>query len=135
MKVTCVNNLKQIGLAFRTWAIDHDGQFPFNVSTNAGGSGELCAVGPDGFDANAALHFQTLVSGTEVGPPGIVICPKDTTKTPAATFSQLSPENLTYRLRTGTNVSELSPREVLLVCPIDGNRLRCDGSVLEGKAP
>src|ERR1035441_9814531 len=38
--VSCQNNLKQIGLSLRTWAIDNDGQFPFNVSTNAGGTRE-----------------------------------------------------------------------------------------------
>ena len=59
-RITCVNNLKQIGLAFRTWEIDHDGQFPFNVSTNAGGTVELCARGTDGFATNAALHFQVM---------------------------------------------------------------------------
>ena len=57
-QLSCVNNLKQIGLAFRTWALDNDGQFPFNVSTNAGGTREFCAVGADGFDSNAVLHFQ-----------------------------------------------------------------------------
>ena len=56
----CSNNLKQIGLAFRTWAIDNDGQFSFNVSTNAGGTMELCVRGSDGFDTNAALHFQVM---------------------------------------------------------------------------
>jgi hypothetical protein len=128
-EITCVNNLKQTGLAFRTWSIDHDGLFPFNASTNAGGSRELCAVGSDGFDANAALHFQALANGTELVAPRFLICPKDRVKKPAPSFSQLKPENLTYRLRTGTSISETNPKEVLLVCPIDGNRLYCDGSV------
>src|ERR1700690_2770460 len=56
----CVNNLKQIGLSFRTWALDNDGKFPFNVSTNAGGTMEFCATGADGFDSNAAVHFQVM---------------------------------------------------------------------------
>lgn len=134
MKVTCVNNLKQIGLAIRTWAMDHDGQFPFNVNTNAGGSREFCAVGSDGFDANAALHLQALADVPEVVAPRLLTCPKDRARKPAATFSQLRSENLTYRLRTGTNISETSPEEVLLVCPVDRNTLRCDGSVVESNA-
>ena len=32
--IICVNNLKQIGLAFRTWALDNKDRFP--VSTNEG---------------------------------------------------------------------------------------------------
>ena len=134
-QITCINNLKQIGLAFRTWSMDNGGQFPFNVSTNAGGSRELCAVGSDGFDAKAPLHFQALANGIEVGTPRLLICPKDRVKKAAPAFSQLNPENLTYRLRTGTNISEFSPNEVLLVCPIDGNRLHCDGSVASTNKP
>lgn len=134
-KITCANNLRQIGLAFRTWAIDHDGQFPFNVSTNAGGSRELCAAGGDGFDLNAALHFKALANGTELIAPRFLICPRDRARKAASTFSQLKLEDLTYRLRAGTNISETSPAEVLLACPIDGNKLLCDGSVVEGRGP
>lgn len=31
-RISCVNNLKQVGLAFRTWAIDNDDQNPMRVS-------------------------------------------------------------------------------------------------------
>jgi hypothetical protein len=55
-----VTNLKQVGLAFRVWAVDHDDQYPFNLSTNAGGSRELCRIGQDGFDENAACHLRLL---------------------------------------------------------------------------
>ena len=40
----CANNLKEIGIAFKTWALDHNDQFPFNVSTNSGGT-LRCAPG------------------------------------------------------------------------------------------
>ena len=73
--MSCVNNLKQIGLAFRAWAMDNDGQFPFNVSTNAGGTMEFCARGADGFDSNAALHFQ--VMSNELSTPRLLVCPRD----------------------------------------------------------
>ncbi len=35
--INCVNNLKQIGIAFRTWALDNADKYPCNVGTNAGG--------------------------------------------------------------------------------------------------
>jgi len=127
-KITCVNNLKQIGLAFRTWAIDHDGQYPFNVSTNAGGTRELCARGSDGFDSNAALHFR--VMSNELSNPKVLVCPQDRSPTPTASFSKLEPENVTYRLRSGTNSNiNAHPKEILAVCPIDGNTLYSDGTV------
>ena len=33
-RINCVNNLKQIGLAFRVWALDHEDAYPMAVSTN-----------------------------------------------------------------------------------------------------
>src|SRR5919109_1411721 len=40
-RISCVNNLKQIGLAFRIFATDNGDRFPMNLSTNEGGSSEL----------------------------------------------------------------------------------------------
>src|SRR5215510_12750618 len=36
-RINCVNNLKQIGVAFRTWALDNGDQYPMMVSVAAGG--------------------------------------------------------------------------------------------------
>ena len=69
--ISCANNMKQIGLAFRTWAIDNNGNFPFNVSTNSGGTLELCLPGSDGFDRNAAFHFR--VMSNELSTPKILV--------------------------------------------------------------
>lgn len=127
--ITCVNNLKQIGLAFITWALDHQDRFPFNQNTNGGGTLELTARGSDGFDSSAALHFQ--VMSNELSTPRILLCPRDRTTKPARDFSNLRAENVTYRMRSGTNVTASHPGEALVTCPIDGNILHCDGSVTE----
>jgi hypothetical protein len=127
---SCENNLKQIGLAFRTWAIDHDDQFPFNVSTKAGGTRELCAKGSDGFDQNAALHFQVL--SNELSDPKILVCRADAAKQPAIDFSTLEALNVSYQLRSGTNISDATPGEILAICPIHKHTLRCDGTVERG---
>jgi hypothetical protein len=125
--ISCVNNMKQIGLSFRTWAIDNDGNNPFNLSTNKGGTLELSMPGSDGFDRNAAFHFQ--VMSNELSTPRILVCPADSKRQPALDFTSLRPENVSYQVRSGANISETNPEEVLAVCPIHNHVLLCDGSV------
>lgn len=129
--INCMNNMRQIGLAYRTWALDNGDAFPFNVSTNKGGTLELCAMASDGFDRNAAFHFQ--VMSNELSTPRILVCPADTRKQPALDFFHLQPGNVSYQVRTGTNLTESTPQAVLVVCPIHGHELLCDGSVQAGR--
>jgi len=124
----CYNNLQGISFAFRIWANGHHDQFPFNVSTNAGGTRELCVRDGEGFDSNAALHFQVL-SNELLGDTSILVCPNDSTRKAAPDFRSLRRANISYRLRTGTNVNEDNPNAVLAVCPIDGNLLYWGGDV------
>jgi hypothetical protein len=130
-RVSCENNLRQIGLALKVWALEHNDQYPFNVSTNSGGTLELCARGPDGFDNNAISHFLTIRE--DLGTPQLLVCPNDRSKHAARDFNSLSADNVSYRLRTGTNITDDNPQEILAVCPVHGNELFCDGNVR--KAP
>ncbi len=124
--INCVNNLKQIGLAFRVWAVDHNDQFPFHVSTNAGGTLELSKPGDDGFERNPLIHFQ--VMSNELSTPRILVCPNDPSKRAASNFESLQPVNLSYRLRSGISTNQ-DPTEIIVVCPIHDNVLYSDGSV------
>jgi len=126
-RIACINHMKQIGLAFRMWSLDHGDTFPFNVSTNNGGTLELCLPGSDGFDGNAAFHFR--VMSNELYTPKILVCPADGTKQAALNFESLQPRNVSYQVCSGTNVSELNPDQVLAVCLFHNNVLLCDGSV------
>jgi hypothetical protein len=130
-EISCINNMKQTGLSFRTWAIDNDGNYPFNVSTNKGGTLELSMPGSDGFARNAAFVFQ--VMSNELSTPKILVCPADSKRQPALDFISILPENVSYQVRSGTNLNENTPQEILAVCPIHNTVLRCDGSVQRGK--
>jgi hypothetical protein len=127
----CINNLKQIGLWLRTWGIDHDGDFPFNASTNRGGTKEFCSLGGDGFDRNAFVHFMVMSNGLVT--PKLLVCPADSSKHPAGDFQSLQADNVTYQMRSGANISETTPDEVVARCPIHGHVLKCDGSVQSPK--
>jgi hypothetical protein len=133
--INCANDLKQVGAAFRVWALDHHDQFPFNVSTNSGGTLELCAPGADGYDRNAALHF--MVMSNELSTPGLLLCPAASTRSsshnlPASDFRNLQSANVTYLLHTGPGINLTNPAAVLAFCPVCKNVLLVDGSVQRG---
>jgi len=129
--INCVSNLKQIAIGFRLWEGDHGDQYPFNLSTNAGGTMELCALDKDGFDRNAYLYLRLMTN--ELTRPILLLCPHDRTKKMATNWVSLQPENITYRFRSGPNVTETNENAVMAVCPIDDNTLYCDGHVTEGR--
>jgi hypothetical protein len=122
MEVTCVNNLKQIGLAFRIWQGDHKDKNPFEVSTNEGGVMELVTV-KDGFRQNGYLIFQCM--SNELRSPILLVCPQEKSKVIAKDWESLSESNVSYIFPAGNSSN------VLAVCPIDGNILYSDGTVLE----
>jgi hypothetical protein len=127
-RISCVNNLKQISVAFRIWENDNGDEFPFNTGTNLGGTRELCLRGADGFDKNSWVHLQ--VMSNELGnSTRLLICPADTTKQAAFDFEHLGPNNVSYQVHSGTNVSDIHPDTVMAICPIHRNVLLCDGSV------
>jgi len=126
-EISCANNMKQIGLAFKTWAIDNNDHFPFNVATTNGGTLELCAPGPDGFDKNPAPHF--LVMSNELFTPRVLVCPQDASKTAADTWQDLGPANISYQVHVGPEVDDAHPEEVLARCPVHGTVVLCDGAV------
>jgi prepilin-type processing-associated H-X9-DG protein len=95
------------------------------VSTNQGGTLEMCSQEGDGFDMNAVLHFQVL--SNELNTPKILVCPGDASRQPAISFQALQSANVSYQLHSGVN--ETNTQAVLAVCPIHGNVLFCDGSV------
>jgi len=81
-RTRCVNNLRQIGLCFQTWALDNSNRFPMQVSTTNGGTMELVNSGV------VFPHF--MVMSNELSTPKLLVCPAETDPTViiAGTFDQ-----------------------------------------------
>jgi hypothetical protein len=126
-EINCMNNMKQLGLAFRTWGLEHNGEFPFNVSTAKGGTMELSQRDGSGLDQNSYLHFQ--VMSNELATPRILVCVADSSKVPAANFGNLTPANVSYQIYSGREINDKNPQQTIAICPIHGTVLRVDGSV------
>ena len=87
-RIACVNNLKQIGIAYRLWEGDHGDKYPMAVSVANGGSMELIAAG------NVTACFQAM--SNELYTPKILLCPADTHQVSAIDFSTLNNSNISY---------------------------------------
>jgi prepilin-type N-terminal cleavage/methylation domain-containing protein len=84
-RVQCVNNLKMIGLSFKTWALDNNDLFPMQVSVTNGGTMELIA--------NGKTFPSFAVMSNELSTPRVLLCPKemDSVRRPASSFSAILP--------------------------------------------
>ncbi len=88
-RLGCVNNLKQVGLAFRLWAQDNDNKYPMQVAITNGGAMEP-ALGGDTISL-----FQ--VMSNELNTPKILCCPLDEQRSWATNFtSDFYRTNISY---------------------------------------
>jgi hypothetical protein len=104
MRISCVNNLKEVSLAPRILEEIHGDFYPKEVSVTNGGAKELAAGGI------AARVFQ--VMSNELSTPKILFCPADTDHSPAANFSTgFSGKNISYFVNL--DVVEANPQMLL----------------------
>jgi prepilin-type N-terminal cleavage/methylation domain-containing protein len=92
LRIQCVNNQKQDGLATRIWEGDNNDKYPMAVSSNQGGASEYVAHTQGnttvGTIANAnqpgmARVFQCM--SNELSTPKVTLCPADSFHTTQAT--------------------------------------------------
>jgi len=80
-KISCTNNLKQVGLATRIWEGDNGDKYPSAVPVTTGGAYEylyhsgLAGGTPAGYVNNPGMTF--MVMSNELATPKIVYCPSD----------------------------------------------------------
>ena len=66
-RINCVNNLKEIGLAFRVWEGDNGNKYPMETSVTNGGAMEFAERG--------IVYPIFQVMSNELGTPKLLICP------------------------------------------------------------
>ena len=83
-RINCVNNLKEVGLAFRVWEGDNGDQYPMSVSTANGGASQFVSSAANSA-AKGGFVATFLVMSNELSTPKILICTSDANHTTAAT--------------------------------------------------
>jgi hypothetical protein len=97
-RINCVSNLKQLGLAMRMFANDHEDKFPWEVPLEKGGTLELPSNDP-------TPHFVAV--SNELVTPKVLKCAEDRERTRSSGFAGLSRGNLSYFIGLEANISNV----------------------------
>ena len=85
-KISCVNNLKEIGIAMKTWEGDNGDKYPMAISTSAGGAMEfLYSIYNGGVPVAYNVPYMYSVMSNELSTPKVLLCPSDATVRSVAT--------------------------------------------------
>jgi competence protein ComGC len=107
-RISCVNNLKQIGTAYRIWANDHGDEFPSQARATNGGWNAFISEG----NAGPSCWRNYVTMSNELGLSSRVLnCPSDE-RTPASDFTQIT-NNLSLSYSVGVGVNDLNPQGIL----------------------
>jgi len=94
-RAQCLSQLKQIGLAFHSYAHDHNDLLPMKVPIISGGSLEFAQTNRS--DPNfygAFYHFRVL--SNYLADVRLLVCPMDRRATAATNFGELGTDNVSY---------------------------------------
>ncbi len=100
----CYSNLRQIGLAFKTWSLDSSDRFAHQIEAQYGGAKEPAEAGQ--------VYFVFVVLSNELSTPKILTCPYDRDRTALTNFAPaLCNSNVSYFV--GLNANDTDPLALL----------------------
>jgi competence protein ComGC len=120
-RIHCISHLKNFGLGLRIFSTDHKGSWPWQVSTNQGGSMEYLEN-----PSLAWTHFRAL--SNEISTTDILICPSDRRVLRAQTFETI-PTNGALSFFLGLESRNILPNSILSGdsnLELDGRPLRTE---------
>jgi prepilin-type N-terminal cleavage/methylation domain-containing protein/prepilin-type processing-associated H-X9-DG protein len=94
-RVVCVNNLRQLGIGYQVFAVDHHDAFPQDVPVSDGGAGEFLTAASQ---VNGDFYFSYRLFqplSNELVTARLLICPSDT-RVAATNFGTLLNQNLSF---------------------------------------
>ena len=89
-RISCVNNMKQIGVATRIYATDNQDRFPWQVPSVEGGSADSLGKYKENW-----VHWQSL--SNELSNPKVVRSPRDSNRNQANSFATKKPKGAAGR--------------------------------------
>ena len=99
-RIKCVNNLKNVGLAFRIFATDNNDRFPGALLTS--NRTDLTSI-------NIEQIYGLLTN--ELSTPGILSCPSDTDRQRTESFASYSAANISYFV--SLSATDADPQSIL----------------------
>jgi prepilin-type N-terminal cleavage/methylation domain-containing protein len=139
-RINCTNNLKQTGIAFKTWALDNGDRFPMQVAASDGGAyaGGNTIVYASATTAQILQYVHNVFGcmSNEISTPKLLVCPSDfqgrqiasaftsTATTPWQADAATTNPNTNVSYFIGVTASDTYPQSVLA-----GDRNMGDGLV------
>ena len=102
-RISCVNNQKEVGLAFKIWEGDNSDRYPMAVPSSQGGAQEQIKSSGQIGKAEGLTNCFAVMSN-ELSTPKILACPSDSLYTPATTFYQI----IAFQGTGGANTNSIS---------------------------